>query len=69
MEIQVDFNFIYTMCYNGLVFFYIFFFDYQHCTSIEASTFNMLKSYLRVAFYIYHNLLKHIQQLKTPCLY
>jgi hypothetical protein len=59
MQIEVPFNFIYTMHYSELVI-CLTFFNYQYGTWIEPSTFNMLKPLLGVAFYTYHNLLKHM---------
>jgi hypothetical protein len=51
MEIEVAFNFIYTMYYNGLVFF-------KHELNYQLLT--CWNHYLKVAFYTYHNSLKHI---------
>jgi len=46
MEIEITFNFIYTMYYNGLMIFKHLL-NYQHGTCVELSTFNILKSLLK----------------------
>jgi hypothetical protein len=54
MEFEVAFNFIYTICYNGLEIFLTF--------KKLLTRYMSWNNYLGVAFYTYHNLLKHMQQ-------
>jgi len=76
VEIELAFNFIYTMHYNGLVIFLTFFsiinmvHGLNHRPPEEHTIINdkdFLVAYstrqvnFSVAFYIYHNLLKHMQ--------
>jgi hypothetical protein len=69
MEIEVAFNFIYTMHYNELVSFLKNSLIVNMVHDVNYQLLICWNHYFKVAFYTNHNLLKYIQQFKIPHLY
>jgi hypothetical protein len=68
-KIEIIFSFIYTMHYNGLVIFLIIF---SIVNMVHELNYTLLTNWNHcswVVLYIYHNLLKHMNQFKTSHLY
>jgi hypothetical protein len=58
MEIEVAFNFIYTMHYNGFVIF-LTFLTINMVHELNHQFLTRWNHYLRITFHTYHNLSKH----------
>jgi len=60
VEIEVAFNFIYTMHYNGLMIFLDISLTINIIHELNYQFLTCDNHYLGIAFYIYHILLKHM---------
>jgi len=60
MEIEITINFIYTMHYNGSMIFFPISLTINMVHELNYQFLTCWNHYLGVAFYTYHNLLKHM---------